>query len=326
MPTNLKSLIAVSGPTGAGKSSLAIELARQFSGEVINADSVSVYKGFEVGASAVLPSEMNGVTHHLVGSLCPDEDFSAGSFAKIAGDIISDCSLRKKVPFIVGGTGLYLKALLNGILKLEKIPSEVLDSVQSKEDGAGDRAAEVLYSWLTEVDPDSAEQLHPNDISRIRRALCVSLSTGNSISKLQNEHAYSELNYRALVIILNPDRDELYERINKRVEKMFAEGLVSEVKGLLESCSPGVKPLQSIGYRQVVSHLRGELSEVEAQSLIARDTRRFAKRQMTWWRNEPQKCGWTVIDEKTADINRVIERFLSYQEPFNDDLVWYLNL
>ncbi len=328
-----RSLIVVTGPTASGKTSLAIEVAKKFNLEIINADSVQVYQDFNIGAAKPEKDQLLEVKHHLLSFVSPQTNYDAASFIKAAQEKIlslGDC-------VITGGTGLYIRSLLHGLVTTEKINIEAEESLKQKEIEFGLKdLSQKLYSWLKEIDSHTAESLKSNDLQRIRRALLVKLSTGKSLKELQENHSYQNNNYRALVICLLPEREQLYQNINLRVQEMLASGLIEEVRILKEKYSSTVKPFKSIGYKQVLAHLSGELNYQEMLQSIQQETRNFAKRQYTWWRNEPAKLSWQEIQLKNAlikpsnqllpksEIFDIISRYLSQETTYCDNLVWFL--
>ena len=291
-------VIVITGPTACGKSSLAIELARRFDGEVINSDSVQVYRGFDIGSGKPDAASLQAVPHHLFSIMDPAERFDAWQFISRAHQIIAEVQQRGKLPIIVGGTGLYIRSLLCGLVehgptsaeaeaRLEEIEHELRQANPDDKDFAA-----AYHQRLGEVDPLAAQVIDSADCVRMRRALECWLSTGTSIELLRREHAHATKKYQALVMCLLPERDSVYARIDARVEQMFAEGLLDEVTGLRSHYAHDAHPFGAIGYREVSAHLDGMLPEQELRESIKRNTRRFAKRQYTWWNNQPAKLGW----------------------------------
>ncbi|HIJ55692.1 MAG TPA: tRNA (adenosine(37)-N6)-dimethylallyltransferase MiaA [Deltaproteobacteria bacterium] len=284
--TTKPELIIIGGPTGIGKTSVAIEIARRFGGEIVNADSMQIYRKMDIGTAKPTPEEQASVKHHLIDIINPDQPFDAVRFADMAGKIISRLVEKKKLPLVVGGTGLYTKALAHGLFRENSSDPEVRKELHKIAEMHG---SEHLYRNLEQVDPATAGRLHPNDTFRIIRALEVYRVTGAPISDFQNTHRFSDRPYQTLKIGLDMDRKILYDRINSRVEAMVDEGLVEEVKQLLDmgySCD--IKPMQSIGYRHMADFIQGRLEWDEALDTMKRDTRRYAKRQLTWFRKDPE--------------------------------------
>lgn len=294
------SVVVVTGPTASGKSSLAHLLAKQLSGAIINADSVQVYKDFNVGAAKASAEDQKEVPYHLLSCIHPSDEFDVGRFCALANKRIRECDSAGHVPIVCGGTGLYICSLLCGLLEtgsIDEASKEALGVIEKK-CPEGITSSDYLHSLL---DEETRNSLHPNDSVRIRRALLVQLSEGISLRRRQVEHGFSERPYRALVLAILPPRQELYAAINKRVEEMFEEGLVAEVKSLLGKYPSNARAFRSIGYRQVVSYLNRELTYEKMVEEIKRDTRRFAKRQYTWWRNQPQRFGWNRLPCKLLE-------------------------
>ena len=284
MPPRRSPLIVVVGPTAAGKSGLAVQMARSLDAEVISADSVQVYRGFDVGTGKLLPEEMGGVPHHLMDVVAPDEPFSAARFVELADHAAADILGRGRRVVVAGGTGLYVRALVRGLFGAPPASEEIR---QRHRDEATDVGVPALHRRLAEVDPEAAERIHENDLVRVSRALEVLEQTGRTISDLQREHRASPPRYPAFILGLGPDRPLLWERIQRRVEAMMAGGWLEETRGLLAQGYGETRPMGSLGYRQLSAHLRGELDLAEAVRQTVRDTRRFARRQLTWFREEP---------------------------------------
>ena len=294
------------GPTGVGKTALGIELAERFSGEIVNFDSVQVYRYLDLGTAKPTPEERARVPHHLIDILEPDEPFNAAAFVERADRVITEITARGHLPILVGGTGLYLRALLHGLFPVE-VPEEIRLRLRDRLIREG---LASLYEELRQRDPEAARRIHPHDRVRVLRALEVCLATGRTFSELARAHAFRERRYQALKIGLNIPREELYRRLDERVDRMLAQGLLEEVKSLLErGFSPDLKPLQAIGYRHMIAYLTGQLSFPEAVRLMKRDTRRYAKRQLTWFRADPEVKWFHPADREA--IFREVERFLA---------------
>jgi tRNA dimethylallyltransferase len=309
---NKQKIVIIVGPTASGKSDLAVRLAEHFGGEIVNADSMQLYRGLDIGTAKPSPELRHRVPHHLIDIADPDQEFSASDFRREAAKAIADISGRGKRAFIVGGTGLYIRALLQGLVDS---PSGAGDVRLELEEEARQLGNEALLGELAKVDPVTAERLHPNDLVRIIRALEVYRMTGNPISKQRSSHGFSGDYYSPLKLGLTVERGELYKRIDRRVERMMGDGLVDEVQTLLErGFSPQLKALRSIGYRHICAYLSGEYTLVEGVRLMQRDTRRYAKRQMTWFRND-KEINWVEYSDNFASIyNNVIEFFAKGEE------------
>jgi tRNA dimethylallyltransferase len=279
-------LVVLSGPTGSGKSGLAIELASLFGAEILSADSMQVYRGMDIGTAKLPVSERKGIPHHLIDIVDPDQEFNAALFCSRALPII-EASHREGIPIIVvGGTGLYVKALLGGLFECPPSQRELRQDLWRE---CGRRGSGYLYEQLCRVDSRAAERIHPMDAMRIIRALEVVSVTGRTFSELTEEHGFSERRFSILHLCLSLERELLYERINTRVLSMIEAGLVGEVEGLLAmGYGPELKPMKAIGYRHIIGYLKGEWDLDEAIRLMQRDTRRYAKRQITWFRADPE--------------------------------------
>lgn len=279
-------LVAIVGPTATGKTSAAVQVARAVHGEIVSADSVAVYRGIDIGAAKPTPDERQTARFHLIDVAEPDEPFTVARFKAMAQSCVAEIESSGHRPLIVGGTGLYVRVLLEDYGLTETPPDPVL---RAKLDGeADDQGAPVLHERLVELDPDAAARIHPNDRVRIVRALEVVLRTGVPISAKQAEDAVSRRTRPSIRIGLTASRDELYRRIDVRVEQMIRSGLKEEVSALLaRGYDPALTPLRSLGYKEMIAHLSGELSLAESVAAIKMNTRRFAKRQLTWFRAEP---------------------------------------
>lgn len=276
----------VVGPTGAGKTALAINLADELNAEIVNADSRQFYRGMDIGTAKPSLAEQRRVRHHLIDIRTPDDPVDVVGFVTLARAAISDIVARGRRVLVVGGSGLYLRALRGGIFRGPAASVEIRERLarEAREDGV-----ERLHRRLGAVDPAAAARIGHNDLYRIIRALEVYELTGEPISTHQTRHAFSAHDYDCLAVAIAPPREHLYAAIDQRFDAMLQGGLVAEVRALLDSgYAPDRPPLQSIGYRHIVSHLRGELSMTEAVRLAKRDSRRLAKRQLTWFRADPE--------------------------------------
>ena len=279
-------LIIILGPTAAGKSSLGLELALSCEGEIVSADSVQVYRGLDIGSAKPSVEDRRRVRHHLVDILDPDQEYSAALFRDQADRIIADLHRRNTPIFVAGGTGLYLKVLTRGLFAGPGSNPDFRAEVCRRAQAEG--PAEI-HNELRALDPEAASRIHPNDLFRIVRALEVVKGSGNPISCFQREHSFRENPYDVLKVGLALERTELYRRIDSRVDDMLACGWLDEVKSLLaRGYSPELKSLQSLGYKHLVSVLAAGMDLPAAVELIKRETRRYAKRQLTWFRNDPE--------------------------------------
>ena len=299
-------VIVICGATGIGKTSVGIELAEMFGGEILSADSMQIYRYMNIGTAKPTPAELAQVAHHMIDIVDPDEDYDAVQFSKQARDRIAEIAKRGLIPFIVGGTGLYIKALLHGLFQSRPVDPKIRSRLKKE---AEENGSQALHERLRQLDPDTADRLHLNDAYRIIRALETIESTGISISELHQEHSFGDDPFDALNIGLQMDRQKLYARIDQRVDMMIEAGLVDEVKRLLEIGYPAeLKSMQSIGYRHVTEFLQKNLPWDECLRTLKRDTRRFAKRQYTWF-GADQQIQWYAPD-RLNEIAGKVEGFL----------------
>lgn len=287
-------VIAIVGPTASGKTALGAEIAEEFSGEVVSADSMQIYKGMDIATAKPTKEEMRGIPHHLIGFLDRNVSFSVADYVELAGSVIGDISERKKLPVIVGGTGLYVSSLLDNI-KFADIKSDA--GLRKKlEDEAERLGNSYLFEKLEKVDPESAAQLHPNNLVRVIRALEVYELTGKKLSLFKAESRLEESPYDPVMIGLDyNDRQILYDRINKRVDIMVKNGLVEEAQSIFDSCNMKTAG-NAIGYKELIPYFKKEKSLEECISKIKQETRRYAKRQLTWFRKNA-KINWLKLDE-----------------------------
>ncbi len=296
----------VVGPTAAGKSDLAVELALALDAEVVSADSVQVYRGFDIGTGKLTSQEMRGVPHHLMDILDPQEPFSAAAFVEAADRAILEIQQRARPAVVAGGTGLYVRALTRGLFEAPA-PSEAIRD-RHRQEAARD-GVPALHARLADVDPASASRIHENDLVRISRGLEVHELTGRPISELQQAHRFAEPRYPAMLLCLSPPREVLWPRIERRVQAMMDLGWLDEVRRLADAGHGHSKPMGSLGYRQLMQHLRGELDLPEAVRQTVRDTRRFARRQIAWFRQE-QDVVWMERRDacRVDDVRRWIDQ------------------
>ncbi|MBW2118445.1 MAG: tRNA (adenosine(37)-N6)-dimethylallyltransferase MiaA [Deltaproteobacteria bacterium] len=279
-------VVVISGPTASGKTSLGVDLALALKGEIISADSMQVYRGMDVGTAKPTIGEQKGIPHHLLDVVDPDEEFNAAIYNSMAIPKITEIGSRERSCFIVGGTGLYIKGLLDGLFECPPVDTELRESLRRECDSSG---SAVLHERLADLDPESADKIHPNDRVRIIRALEIIHLTKRRFSDLTGEHAFGGRNLNALKLCLKVDREELYKRIDKRSSAMVENGLVEETESLLrKGYSPDLKPMKAIGYRHMITYLKRDWSLDEAISELQKDTRRYAKRQLTWFRADPE--------------------------------------
>lgn len=303
-------IVVVCGPTGIGKTSTALAIAGRLAAEIVNADSMQIYCRMDVGTAKPTPEERARTVHHLIDILDPDAPFDAAQYAQLAMETILERRKAGILPLVVGGTGLYIKALIHGLFPEKTSDAAVRKALKAE---AGSFGSPHLHGCLERIDPETAQKIHPNDAYRIIRALEIYRVTGTVASRHHRDHRFSEDRFRTLMIGLHMDRQTLYDRIDRRVDRMMAAGLLEEVHALLEmNYDETLKSMQSIGYRHMVDYLRGRISLPEAVRILKRDTRRYAKRQMTWFRADPDVV-WFEPKQVDAILDR-IHRFLQNTE------------
>ncbi len=292
----MKPLLVIAGPTASGKSALAIYLADVFNGEVISADSMQVYRGMDIGTAKPSAEDLARVPHHMLSIIEPGEPFSAGEYVRLVRPVIADLHKLGKLPIVAGGTGLYIRALIDGLCEAPEANSEIRSKLRREEKihGAG-----YLYKRLCDVDTVSAGRIQPNDIVRITRALEVYEITGIQISEIQKSHGFKEMLYDYYMIGLSMDRKELYRSIEERVDNMVKRGLESEVRGLLDKDKGSFILMHGLGYKQIAGYIKGWYSLDEGIRLLKRDTKRYAKRQLTWFRRDDKIRWYTVKDDSS---------------------------
>lgn len=300
-------VVIVLGPTATGKSALAIRLAEVLGGEIISADSMQVYRYMDIGTAKPTREEQKRIGHHLIDIVRPDQSFNAALYGVLATKAIDDLHRRERPILLVGGTGLYIKTLTQGLFAHPRIDPDVRRRLKEETALKGD---DVLYEELRQADPITASKLHPHDLVRIRRALEVFHGTGLPISAYQDQHRFGERPYVTLKIGIEINREELYRRVDERVDRMIERGLLNEVEGLLEmGYGSELKPMQSLGYKQMVQYIRNEIGWTEAVRQMKRDTRHYAKRQRTWFKADPEIC-WFEAERDRERIFRQVRAFL----------------
>jgi len=308
-------VVVITGPTAAGKTGLAIALALRFDGEIVNADSVQVYRGMDIGSAKSSLEERAAVRHHLIDIVDPDEPYDAGRYMKDARRAIEEIHARGRIAFLVGGTGLYIRAALEGLVEgaaadlelREELEKEHVEAVREGDPGR-------LHRRLAELDPDAADKIHPNDLRRTIRALELNQRSGPTASRLRQEHGFRDCPYRVLHIALDPGVDVLVDRVDARCEQMIEEGLLQEVRQLrAQRYGPELRSMASIGYRHMGPVVDGAGTLAHALKEMQRDTRHFAKRQRTWLRKVPDAI-WINPDDR-EEIALLVQRFLSGEEP-----------
>jgi tRNA dimethylallyltransferase len=298
-------IIVIAGPTASGKSGLAMDMALRFGGEIVNADSMQVYRWMDIGTAKPSAEERGRVPHHLLDVVDPDKDFNAADYRTLALPALQQIRSRGKTAFVVGGTGLYIRVLLGGLIHLPPSDPDFRKGLQAEmaEQGTGG-----LHARLKSLDPESAERIHPNDRVRITRALEIIHLTGKPFSPMIREHGFKDSPFRALKICLQIGRDQLYHRIDARSVHMFEMGLLGETAELLErGYSPDLKPMNALGYRHMIRVIQGRWDLGRCLERLQADTRRYAKRQLTWFRADPEMV-WlnpkngSVIEERIREF------------------------
>lgn len=304
-------LVVIVGPTASGKTALSLHLAQRFQGEIVNCDSVAVYREFEIGTAKPDRAQRQLLPHHLIDIVSPMEPFTAGEYARIARPRLREIADRSSLAIVVGGTGLYLRALLEGLFEGPKRSEELRERLR---DRASSHGPGYLHRILRRLDRAAAEKIHPNDDAKIIRAIEISLLASQPMTELWKEGRDPLTGFRILRLGLDPDREALYTRINRRAAEMFENGLVDETKHLLQKY-PAAPPLGSLGYKQAVQLLNGEISLEEAIRSAQQGHRNYAKRQMTWFRREPDIKwirGFGDSPAAQARATELVERFLNH--------------
>ena len=297
-------LIILTGPTASGKTALSVELAKRIGGEIISADSMQLYRYMDVGSAKVTVEEMDGVPHHLIDVLDPQDSFNVVTFQEMAKEAMKKIYANGHIPIVAGGTGFYIQALLYDIDFTDNDGD--MEYRHHLEELAKEQGAEVLHSMLKEVDPPSAEAIHANNVKRVIRALEFYKKTGQRISDHNEEERQKEYPYNFAYYVLNMDRATLYDRIDLRVDKMIEAGLEEEVKQLKAmGCTRDMVSMQGLGYKEILDYLNGELSLEEAVYILKRDTRHFAKRQLTWFKRE-KDVTWVTQENFGFDREKIL--------------------
>ena len=289
----LQKICILAGPTAVGKTEISLALAKSLCGEIISADSAQVYKYMDIGTAKLKEEEMQGIRHYMIDEVTPDMDFSVAQFREKAELYIKDINDRGKLPIITGGTGLYINSLLNNLDFTDSISDEVYR--KEMQETAQVKGNEYVHAMLEAVDPASYKRLHPNDLRRVIRALEVYKHTGRPISYFQEESRKQPPRYDFAYITLTMDRRKLYERIDQRVDKMMASGLVEEVEGLIKrGYGRELNSMQALGYKEIADYLHGLITKDESVRILKRDTRHYAKRQLTWFRGD-KRVNWVDV-------------------------------
>lgn len=306
---NKKPMVILTGPTAVGKSALSIRLAKCINGAVISADSMQVYKHMDIGSAKITPNDMQGVSHYLIDELEPDEEFHVVRFVALAKSYLEKIYAEGRIPIIVGGTGFYIQALLYDIDFTEQESDEAYRSFL--ETLVCEKGAEHLHAMLREVDPESAEAIHANNSKRVIRALEFYHLSGKKISEHNETERRKTSPYNFAYFVLNDDREKLYERINTRVDTMVENGLVDEVRRLKAmGCHSDMVSMQGLGYKEILAYLNGDCTLEEAVYVIKRQTRHFAKRQITWFKRERDVI-WLPKDRYGYDEQKILDDMLA---------------
>lgn len=302
-------LIILTGPTAVGKTKLSIALAQAINGEIISADSMQVYKGMDVGTAKITPEEMQGIPHYLIDEFPPDEDFNVVKFKEYAMNYVEEIYAKGKIPIVVGGTGFYIQALLYDI-QFDKADQDTTYR-EELERFVQEQGAEELHRKLEEVDPKSAETIHANNVKKVIRALEFFRQNGYPISEHNELQRQNECAFDAVYFVLNNERSILYERIDQRVDLMMKQGLIEEVESLYrQGYGRNLVSMQGLGYKEVIQYLEGEITQEEAVYIIKRDTRHFAKRQITWFKRE-RDVVWLNRQEFDDNEERILDYMLN---------------
>lgn len=308
VPYSRPPLVVLTGPTAVGKTRLSLALARAVNGEIVSADSMQVYRHMNIGSAKIKREEMQGIPHHMIDILDPWEAFNVAGFKQRSLECMAGIYERKHIPVLTGGTGFYIQALLRDVdFTSEQEDRGYREQLEKK---AAEQGTEYLYALLKETDPAAAEEIHANNKKRIIRALEFYHLTGGRISEHNRVERQKESAYHSCYFVLNDDRDRLYARIDQRVDEMLAEGLVDEVRRLREmGCHRGMVSMQGLGYKEILAWLDGEISYEEAVETLKRDTRHFAKRQLTWFRREKDVI-WIHKNDFDRDEDKMLEYML----------------
>ncbi len=297
------------GPTAVGKTSISVAVAKAMNCEIISADSAQVYKYMDVGTAKIKPEEMQDIKHYMIDEVYPDENFSVAEFRERAETYIKEISAKNKLPLIAGGTGLYINSLLNNLDFTPAVSDEAFRNEMQQQ--AEEKGNEYVHGLLEPIDPTSYSKLHPNDVRRVIRALEVYKYTGKPISYFQEESKKIPPRYNYSYLGLTMDRQKLYDRIDKRVDIMMQQGLIDEVKKLLDmGYTKDLVSMQALGYKEIINYLEGEYTLEEAVTIIKRDSRHYAKRQLTWFRRD-ERIEWVNLDDYTS-LEAVTEKIKKY--------------
>ena len=311
MNTEKKPLLILTGPTAVGKTALSIQLAKAVGGEIVSADSMQVYRHMDIGSAKVTEEEMEGIPHYLIDVLDPQDDFNVATFQTLARHAMDEIYSHGNIPIITGGTGFYIQALLYDIdFKENNEKNPIRKELEQLAKELGDKAPGALHETLSHIDPEAARQIHGNNIKRVIRAIEYFEQTGEKISEHNEEMHQKESPYNFLYYVLTRDRKTLYERIDKRVDIMIANGLVKEIEELKAmGCHRGQTSMQGLGYKEILDYLDGSCTLDEAVYILKRDTRHFAKRQLTWFRRE-RDVRWLDLDRYQGNTDLILKDIL----------------
>lgn len=315
-------LVVILGPTGSGKTALSLKLAQEFGGEIVSCDSVAVYREFEIGTAKPTKAERRGIRHHLIDVAGPTEEFTAGDYSRMARKALAEVRSRGCLPIVVGGTGLYLRALIEGLFEGPPRSEQLRIRLRRQAD---QKTIEHLHRILSRLDPEAASRIHPNDTPKLIRAIEVCLLAGERLTVMWDKGRDPLTGFRILRIGLEPERNALYNRINARCEAMFEAGLIEETRQLLTAYQspdavvesdprPVARPLGSLGYKQAAQHLRGEISLKLALWAAQQAHRNYAKRQLTWFRREPEVTWFSSFGDD-PELQRQVTAFIADQAP-----------
>jgi tRNA dimethylallyltransferase len=308
-----KPILILAGPTAVGKTEASLVLARELDAEIVSADSMQIYRGMDIGTAKPTPEQRKAVYHHLIDIVEPDQPYSVGDYLRDAQTAIKGIISSGGTPLVVGGTGLYIRALTRGLFHGPPADSALRERLLLRES----EEAGSLYSDLVRVDPDAAFKIHPNDLRRTVRALEVFYIRDRKLSDFHREHAFQDEPFAFNLLFLARSREELYPRIEQRVDQMVSEGLEAEVRTLMNrGCGPGLASMQGLGYQHFIGFFLGRTSREEAIALLKRDTKRYAKRQFTWFRREP-KATWVDITG-LRDAGEIVARIKKYVDISNN--------
>ena len=298
-------VIVICGPTASGKTALSIELAKKINGEVVSADSMQIYKDMDIGSAKVTPEEMEGIKHYLIDFVSPDERYSVANYKQDAKKAIKEIISKGKIPIVVGGTGLYVDSLIYEIeynnIEIDEEYRKSLEVIKEKD------GLEVLYKKAMEIDPEAMEKISSNDSKRIMRVLEIYHSTGKTKTQQEAESRTKEIPFDYKVFAINMEREKLYNRINRRVDIMLEKGLVEEVKNLLANYKEFPTAMQGLGYKEVRDYLENKLSYEDMVEKIKQESRRYAKRQLTWFRKNKETIWIEGLNDTNENINIILE-------------------